>query len=533
MSDNNYEMVIDDDRVEIGSIDTDLSEIIGNDQTELEIARSAVAQYVHDKDLIRIGYLIQRLCQGEPVYRGVFDLVNRVKTKEIPTMGVNIRSGNAYLYFNPDFLSTLTTDEATDVLRHEALHLVFEHVSERSFKECGLPHRMVNIAMDLVINSYLDHLPKGCWKPKYPMYQRQNDNTWVANKEISDFLMTLEEKMDTEYYLAMLRKAAEENPSIDNQINPPSRTVYVPVGAGGGQGDGQGEEGEGSDEGNESGKGGGEGEEEEGEGDGNGGGGKLPQGMDEQHADNSGVHGGWNTDGETEEQKGDREAFGNRVKDAMERAVARANSSAQGWGSTPAHLRKFIEELLIRSIPWQAVLKRFLAATKRADSHSTIMRPNRRYGTLYPGNRLNYKPTINVYIDQSGSVGDEMLARFFGELGGLAKETEFRCYYFDTEVDEDSMQVWKRGANPIINRTRCGGTDFEAPTQHALANKCDGFIILTDGEAPKPSNTVASKRRCWIIGEGHKLYFEPHPADIVINLDEMKWDKMRKAGAKV
>ena len=102
-------------------------------------------------------------------------------------------------------------------------------------------------------------------------------------------------------------------------------------------------------------------------------------------------------------------------------------------------------------------------------------------------------------FDQSGSVDDESLGLLFGELGQLAKRTTFDVYYFDTEVDVENKFTWKKGSRVSPKRTRCGGTNFEAPTKHAhsMMDKYDGYMILTDGYAPKPS--PSRMRRVWIV----------------------------------
>ena len=82
----------------------------------------------------------------------------------------------------------------------------------------------------------------------------------------------------------------------------------------------------------------------------------------------------------------------------------------------------------------------------------------------------------------------------------------FDVYYFDTEVDEENMFSWKKGRSVNPRRTRCGGTDFEAPTEHAHkhSEKYDGYIILTDGYAPKPK--PSKMRRVWIITPGRGIF---------------------------
>lgn len=125
-----------------------------------------------------------------------------------------------------------------------------------------------------------------------------------------------------------------------------------------------------------------------------------------------------------------------------------------------------------------------------------------------------------MYIDQSGSVGDKELELAFGELRSLAKRTEFTTFHFDTEVDEKSETLWKKNRCPAASRTRFGGTDFDCVTKHANKNRnrFDGYIIITDGEAPKPK--PSKLKRCWMITPGRQLLFA---ADRIDSVCKMKW----------
>jgi predicted metal-dependent peptidase len=100
----------------------------------------------------------------------------------------------------------------------------------------------------------------------------------------------------------------------------------------------------------------------------------------------------------------------------------------------------------------------------------------------------------------------------------LAKHTEFTLFNFDTEVDEKSERVWKGNKNPGLARTRCGGTDFKAASEHANKNKhrFDGYLILTDGECDDPG--PSGLKRGWVIVPDRKLLFTPSTRDFIIKM---------------
>jgi predicted metal-dependent peptidase len=125
---------------------------------------------------------------------------------------------------------------------------------------------------------------------------------------------------------------------------------------------------------------------------------------------------------------------------------------------------------------------------------------------------------LAIYIDQSGSVDNNSLELLFGTLRDLSSLVSFTVFHFDTEVDEKSETVWSRGKSPEVHRTRSGGTNFSAPTKHANKNKnrFDGYLILTDGEAPDPG--PSRLKRGWVVIPGRSLQFGASRRDFVIKM---------------
>ena len=138
---------------------------------------------------------------------------------------------------------------------------------------------------------------------------------------------------------------------------------------------------------------------------------------------------------------------------------------------------------------------------------------------MHPGTNKEYRPTIAIYVDESGSMSVNALEKLYAELQNLSKKTDFYLYKFDTVVDEKGGFLWKKGKRITTQRTLNGGTNFNAATLHALKNKekFDGYIIFTDGGAPKPKPSVGLKR-CYLVTPNDKLYFDPDKNDIVINM---------------
>ena len=250
----------------------------------------------------------------------------------------------------------------------------------------------------------------------------------------------------------------------------------------------------------------GEGEEGEGSGEGSGDGeGDSPGSFDD--------HSGWEEAADSEANALAKE----RLKNAIKEAAQEAAKSAKGFGSMSGELKEEILKRLETKVDWKKVLRYFVKTSQRASRSSSVKRINRRYAYIHPGKRVKRQAKIAIAIDQSGSVSDEMLEAFFGELNKLAKVAEFTVVPFDTQVDESKVYVWKKGENKKAERVLCGGTCFEAPTDWANNNNVDGVIILTDMEAPKPKACKA--QRMWMTDErgAANPYFQTNERVVVVD----------------
>ena len=69
------------------------------------------------------------------------------ETDEIPTIGVD----GTYLYYNPDYIRTLTREEVMSALCHEVLHLAWLHLVRQGTRDQG----KWNVATDYAINAIL------------------------------------------------------------------------------------------------------------------------------------------------------------------------------------------------------------------------------------------------------------------------------------------------------------------------------------------------------------------------------------------
>ena len=393
----------------------------------------------------------------EPFYADILRSLHKESTEKISTAGVLAKDGVLNMWYNPLFLGAYDGVKVKGVMKHEALHLVLEHTTTRRYQ----PHEIWNWATDLAINSTLseDEMPPCGLRPGKALRAPKEWPAETTQEQIERF-----ERISKLIESFPLNLASEdyfgrlmENEDVQQQLK--ENTTYVI-------------------------------------GDSNG--------MDD--------HEGWDEMSDEE-----REYVAGKARQAVKEAMERADSK-NSWGSVPAHMREEIRRKVRGEIDWKAVLRNFVGATQRADRSTSVLRVNKKYPGIHAGSTRDYRPTIASFIDQSGSVDDGSLELLFGELQSLTSRADFVLYHFDTEVDKDSRTKWNKGRIQKAHRTRCGGTDFNAPTQWVNdgKEKCEALIILTDGCAPKPVHSRV--RRCWVITPGSKLEFQPDPRDVVVHL---------------
>ena len=400
---------------------------------------------------------VARLLMSEPFFAALSRRVNKRLDRGISTAAVRVNPKTAQfeMIYNPEFFEGLSDAARRDVIKHELYHLIFEHLTGRL--PDGENSRLWNFATDLAINSHLNNLPENCLKPGQGKFK------------------DLPPGKASEWYLDTLKKQGfdpdEPGPKGEN-----------------GSGEGEGEGGSG-----EAGEG-----DAEGEGEGLGDNGQFDS------------HEHWGDADQTT-----KEIAKERLKNTLRKASEEASKS-NSWGSVPSEVRKDILERISGVVDWKKVLRYFVKTSQKANKSTSIKRINRRYPYIHPGRKTSRQAKIAISIDQSGSVSDGMLVAFFSELNKLADIAEFTVIPFDSEVAKDKIFVWKKGEKRKWERVRCGGTDFDPPTEYVNTQKFDGHIVLTDLCAPKPKSSKC--QRMWMTTEyyARNPYFQTNERVIAI-----------------
>lgn len=149
---------------------------------------------------------LYQLLQSEPVY--AYFIINcqvHLNSSQSPTAHVQVSNGGIAMHFNPEwiFQNAPHPRQFAAVIKHEILHLLFLHLAKSRWTDLFNKYqhlkidmyKVLNVAMDCVINQEIDNLPDGCI-------------TLEGLEKITG--KQLLRKQTTEYYFEELMQKAED-----------------------------------------------------------------------------------------------------------------------------------------------------------------------------------------------------------------------------------------------------------------------------------------------------------------------------------
>lgn len=143
---------------------------------------------------IKLAQIKSNLVSIAPFYASMVDAIPKIPTMDIPTIGVT----EDHLYYNPEFLSQLSVEEATFIYIHEMLHIAMQH----SVRHGKRDNMLWNIACDLYINESICK-QFGCeYEGGKVVYSRESDfdkKTYhgvIATPRDGIYLSTIGESLD-------------------------------------------------------------------------------------------------------------------------------------------------------------------------------------------------------------------------------------------------------------------------------------------------------------------------------------------------
>ena len=175
-----------------------------------------------------------------------------------------------------------------------------------------------------------------------------------------------------------------------------------------------------------------------------------------------------------------------------------AEQTEKRQGNIPSELSELIHRLTHIEPPkfdWKGYLRRFVGNSSIVYTKKLRRKYNKRYAAN-PGLKIKFKNHILVGVDTSGSVNNDELKEFFGELAHMHK-TGHKITVAQCDTKLNSVKEFNPRQDWEINGR--GGTYFQPVIDHFNENKSlyTALIYLTDGEASNPDN--CPKNTLWVL----------------------------------
>ncbi|MEW6163570.1 MAG: VWA-like domain-containing protein [Pseudomonadota bacterium] len=195
-----------------------------------------------------------------------------------------------------------------------------------------------------------------------------------------------------------------------------------------------------------------------------------------------------------------------RLQQQWQRHLAAAAQRAREVGKLSGQLARLVDAALASQASWRALLAQCLSQAARDDY--TWQRPSRRDAgangeAIWPGLR-SHGGDIHVAIDVSGSVTDQDMADFLGELNALKGALPVRILLFacDSELAAGAPWTFEPWDELRLPRQFAGGggTAF-APVFDWIAQndrQPDALVYFTDAEGEFPA-VAPSYPVLWLV----------------------------------
>lgn len=120
-----------------------------------------IPKYFEQKFIQLVDKVILSLMEDKDNFYGYFLFqMSREIRFDIPSAtAVNFKGAQYVITFNPLIFLKLTLKQMESTIKHEILHIISMHLSRAKEFKVGYSPLAVNLAMDIVVNSYLDNLP--------------------------------------------------------------------------------------------------------------------------------------------------------------------------------------------------------------------------------------------------------------------------------------------------------------------------------------------------------------------------------------
>ena len=362
----------------------------------------------------------KNLMLTEPYYGFFLLMLNKLWTKsKIPTAAVCKNGINFQLLINEDFWDKLNDDHRMGLLKHELLHIAFNHLTTFSMFS---DKKLANIAMDMEINQYINKnlLPEG-------------------GIDINDYAdLNLDTKAGCRYYYDALLKAQKDKKQ--NGTSGDSNMDKLLDGMEGGQ---------------------------------------MTVTLDE----NGDVKDVSIPDHQWDEFEEMPDAEKKLIEKQLQRVLQDAKEQTiKKRGYVPGEIENVLvlDEIIPPKFNWKAYIRRFTGVSTKIFTRKIRRKENRRYSDN-PGLKVKMRQSMLLAIDTSGSVCNDELKEFMNEIHHLYKcGVDITVIQCDTTIK--SIEPYK-GEKDWNITGRGGTEFDPVLEYYNANNKYTSLIYFTDGEA--------------------------------------------------
>lgn len=347
------------------------------------------------------------LYKYDPFYAYMLAQMRFKQSADVPTLGVGYENGTIKLVYNPQFIVD-HKDMALDLLKHECGHVLHKHLLMKP-QDTIAKTKVMNVAMDSVINGYLDTIAPFTSPAEDIVKGEANPNKPYVGPSKDLYNPTTEE-----VYKHLIKLIKEEQ--------------------------------------------------------------KQQEQGDVQKNGNAGSLDDHSMFGNIDEQEG---AIINKA--IVEQAVSKSK------GNVPWEVHELVEGILKSHthVNWRQELRKFSGQAIENGRYRTITKPNKKYGYPFFGKRTKYVGEIAVSVDVSGSVSNEDLTKFVGEMHNISKQTGLRLLVVQSDTEVSDVSRYSRSKLKHFVRSACGGTELQ-PGINAAAKAARFVVVFTDGYASVP-----------------------------------------------
>lgn len=197
-----------------------------------------------------------------------------------------------------------------------------------------------------------------------------------------------------------------------------------------------------------------------------------------------------------------------RMMDDLERGVSGSKTHGSGKGGA---LLKTLQRIHKGDVNWKRLFRKYVA-NALSDEKQWRLGSKKHLGKEYikraEKSKFDAMRHIVVMVDVSGSMGQKTLEKILNEINQIIfakKVKKITVAFFDTAVDENSVQVIERHGNrPWIPKDVYGGggTSFQAPLdwiEKKFKNSITLCTFFTDGYAPMPKKPPYASKFIWLV----------------------------------